>query len=71
MMVIIYVCNILKWDRAIPIAGVIFMAIMLGKDIRNPLQYSINRILNTLAGIIIAVAVDYLLPYGRDEREPA
>ncbi|HEX2946278.1 MAG TPA: aromatic acid exporter family protein [Clostridia bacterium] len=71
MMVIIYICNILKWDKAIPIAGVIFMAIMLGKDIRNPLQYSINRILNTFAGIVVAVAVDYAIPSARRGREPA
>lgn len=71
VMLIIYICDILKWDKAIPIAGVIFMAIMLGKDIKNPLQYSLNRILNTFAGIVIAVAIDYLIPSARKERESA
>jgi uncharacterized membrane protein YgaE (UPF0421/DUF939 family) len=65
MMILIYICNIFNWDKAIPIAGVIFMAIMLGMNIKNPLQYSISRILNTFVGISIAVLVDYLIPSGR------
>jgi uncharacterized membrane protein YgaE (UPF0421/DUF939 family) len=71
MMVIVYICSILEWDNAIPIAGVIFMAIMLGKDIKNPLQYSVNRILNAFGGIVVAVAVDYAIPSGGKDRNPA
>ena len=62
MMIVIYVCSIFNWDKAIAIAGVIFMAIMLNPDIKNPLKYSISRILNTFIGIVIAVLIDYLLP---------
>ncbi len=71
MIVIVYILGIFKLDNAIPIAGVIFMAIMLGKDIKNPLQYSVNRILNTFAGIVVAVAVDYAIPSGEKGRDPA
>ncbi len=69
IMVISCICSMLKLDRAIPIAGVIFMAIMLGKDIKDPLQYSINRILNTFAGIVVAVAVDYAVPSGGKDKD--
>lgn len=62
MMAVIYVCHVLNLDKAISIAGVVFMAIMLGTNIKDPLQYSIGRIINTLIGISIAVIVDYLLP---------
>lgn len=67
MLLIIWICNIFKWDKAIPIAGVIFVAIMLGTNISNPLKYSIGRILNTFIGIVIAVIMDYLIPMNKKQ----
>jgi uncharacterized membrane protein YgaE (UPF0421/DUF939 family) len=69
MVVIIFICNIFNWDNTIPIAGVIFLAIMLGTNMKNPLQYSINRILSTFTGIAVAVIVDYLIPSGGKTEE--
>jgi uncharacterized membrane protein YgaE (UPF0421/DUF939 family) len=65
MMVVIYLCSIFNLDKAIPIAGVIFMAIMLSPDMKDPLRYSVSRIANTFIGISIAVIIDYLIPSGR------
>lgn len=61
MLVLIFICNVFKWDRAVSIAGVVFMSIMLNLNNKNPLQYSFNRVLDTLIGIMIAVAVNYLI----------
>jgi uncharacterized membrane protein YgaE (UPF0421/DUF939 family) len=58
---LIFICNTFKWDRAVPIAGVMFAAIMLSLNNKNPLQYSFSRVLDTFAGIVIAVAVNYLI----------
>ncbi len=58
---LIFICNTFKWDRAVPIAGVMFAAIMLSLNNKNPLQYSFSRVLDTFVGIVIAVAVNYLI----------
>lgn len=58
---LIFICNTFKWDRAVPIAGVMFAAIMLSLNNKNPLQYSFSRVFNTFVGIVIAVAVNYLV----------
>lgn len=59
--VLIFICNTFKWDRAVPIAGVMFAAIMLSLNNKNPIQYSFSRVLCTFAGIVIAVAVNHLV----------
>lgn len=69
MAAIILLSYSLNLESAVPIAGVIFMAIMLGTNISNPLSYSISRILNTVVGIIIAVFVDYLIPTHSNEND--
>lgn len=61
IMVLIFICNAFEWDRAVPIAGVVFAAVMLSLNNKNPLQYSLSRVLATFLGIAIAVAVNYLI----------
>lgn len=58
---LIFICNTFNWDRAVPIAGVMFAAIMLSLNNKNPIQYSFSRVLDTFIGIVIAVAVNYLV----------
>lgn len=58
---LIFICNTFKWDRAVPIAGVVFASIMLSLNNKNPLQYSASRVLDTLIGIVLAVIVNYLI----------
>jgi uncharacterized membrane protein YgaE (UPF0421/DUF939 family) len=60
-MVLIFICSAFKWDRAVPIAGVMFAAIMLSLNNKNPLQYSFSRVLDTFVGIVVAVAVNYFI----------
>jgi uncharacterized membrane protein YgaE (UPF0421/DUF939 family) len=59
MIGVVYLCNFLKWHRPIPIAGVVFMAIMVSLNGKNPFFYSINRISDTFIGIAVAVGVNY------------
>ena len=60
MIAVIYFCNLLRWRKPISIAGVVFIAIMVSLGGKNPVQYSINRILDTFIGITVAVVVNYL-----------
>jgi uncharacterized membrane protein YgaE (UPF0421/DUF939 family) len=62
IIIIIYICKSLKWNASIVIACVVFLSIMIDGD--NILQYSIFRLLDTTAGIIIALLVNYfILPH--------
>ncbi len=60
-LVLIFICNTFNWDRAVPIAGVMFSAIMLSLNNKNPLLYSFSRVIDTFIGIVIAVSVNYII----------
>ncbi|KOF56877.1 hypothetical protein AGR56_09595 [Clostridium sp. DMHC 10] len=60
IIIIIYICNILNWNKSISIACIVFTAIMTNLNGRNPFSYSFNRLLDTLLGITIALAVNYI-----------
>lgn len=61
IMVVIYMCNLLGWNKSISIAGIVFCVIMTNLDGRNPVFYALNRIVDTFIGIIIAVLVNYFI----------
>lgn len=61
IIVLISVCNMLNWNKAIPIAGVVFMAVMVNLNGKNPIFYSANRLIDTFIGIAVALAVNYLI----------
>ena len=63
IVIIIYICKVLKWQDSTVIACVVFLIIMIESD-SNILQYSIFRLLDTTSGIIIALLVNYfVLPH--------
>ena len=59
--VVIYICNSLKWSKSVSIACIVFMAIMVNLNGKNPFSYSINRITDTFIGIIVSVLVNYFI----------
>ncbi|RRJ66782.1 aromatic acid exporter family protein [Paenibacillus oralis] len=62
VMVVIYICNLLKWNKSVSIACIVFLAIMLNlKPGENPLSYGFHRITDTLIGIAVAVIVNYVV----------
>ncbi|SHH86208.1 FUSC family protein [Clostridium grantii] len=61
IVVVIYICDSLGWNKAVSIACIVFCVIMTNLSGRNPFFYSISRILDTFIGIIIAVAVNYII----------
>ncbi len=61
IIIVIYICNLLKWKGSVSIAGIVFISIMVNLGERDPLFYSINRLADTLLGIIVAMAVNYFI----------
>lgn len=60
VMIVIYICNLLKWNKSVSIGCIVFLAIMLNlQPGESPLFYGINRITDTLIGIVVAVIVNY------------
>ena len=58
--IIAVICELLHWEKGILIAVVVFASIMLTTDL-NLLWYSINWVIVTFIGILIAVAVNELI----------
>jgi uncharacterized membrane protein YgaE (UPF0421/DUF939 family) len=61
IVLIIAILNYLNWNSSISIAGIVFMAIMVNLNGRSPLLYGTNRIIDTVIGITVALAVNYLV----------
>lgn len=58
---VIFLCNLMKWNKSISIAGIVFIAIMVNLGGKSPWLYSINRVLDTFIGISVAILVNYLV----------
>lgn len=68
VILLIYICNLLNLNSSIPIAGIVFMAIMVNLNGKSPILYSVNRIIDTFIGISVALLVNYLLvPYNNSD----
>jgi uncharacterized membrane protein YgaE (UPF0421/DUF939 family) len=61
MIVIIYLCNYIRWGSSASIAGLVFMSIMISIKQEQLIAYGIDRISNTLIGIIVTIVVNNLI----------
>ncbi len=61
LIVVVYICDSFNWNKSVTIACIVFMAIMLNLNGRSPMVYSINRIIDTLLGIMVAIFVNYFI----------
>ncbi|WP_223067380.1 FUSC family protein [Paenibacillus caui] len=60
VMVVIYLCNLLHWKKSVSIGCIVFLAIMLNlQNGESPMSYGLNRIIDTVIGIVVAVIVNY------------
>ncbi|SNS53728.1 Uncharacterized membrane protein YgaE, UPF0421/DUF939 family [Anaerovirgula multivorans] len=65
---IILVMNKLHWRESISIGSVVFIGIFLNADTKY-VSYSLHRLLDTSVGIIVAVAINYMIyPPTYDEK---
>lgn len=61
IVLIIYICDLLDWNKSITISCTVFLVIMLNLKGRSPVSYSMSRIIDTFIGIAIAVLVNYYI----------
>lgn len=61
IIIVIYICNLLKWDKSVTIACIVFIGIMINLTDKTPLYYSIHRTLDTFIGIIVSVLVNMFI----------
>ena len=63
IIIVIYLCNVIKKNGAINIACIVFLAVTTVHAFGNPIYYTLNRIIETLFGIFIALIVNkFILP---------
>lgn len=63
IIVVIYSCNLLKKPGAINVSCIAFLGVTTIHAFTDPLYYAVNRIIETLFGILIALLVNkFILP---------
>lgn len=58
IVVVIYVCNLLKRQGSISVSCIVFLAVTTAHAYANPVYYSANRAFETFMGIIISILVN-------------
>ncbi|MFU0824159.1 FUSC family protein [Clostridium sp.] len=61
IVILIYICDMLGYNKSISIACIVFIAIMVNLNDKTPLSYSTHRLIETFIGIFIAVLVNYFI----------
>lgn len=61
ILIVISLSNYFKWKQSVSIGCIVFLAIMTNLNGKTPFNYSVNRLLDTLIGIFVAVLVNYLV----------
>ncbi len=61
IVIVIYVCNLFKWQGTIKIAIIVFLAIGLGTSSGNQVSYAFYRTLDTFIGLIISGLINYFV----------
>lgn len=61
IIIVIHLCNKLGWNKSISIASIVFISITLNVEEGSELYYSLNRILDTIVGIVVAVIVNFII----------
>jgi len=61
IVVIIYLCNLLKQKEAIVLACVVFLSIIINLSDGSVHLYAFNRVLDTFIGIVLATVINYFI----------
>lgn len=62
---LILVCQLFRWAGAIQPGGVMLSIILFRTPVESYISYSINRIVDTGIGVLVALLINYLLPRER------
>jgi ribosomal protein S18 acetylase RimI-like enzyme len=61
VVVIIYLCNVLRLQASVPISIVVYLIILIGRKDLSPLAYGMVRLAETVYGIFVAYVVNRFL----------
>lgn len=61
VIIVIYICNLLRVSQSIAIALVVFVIITAGVQQESPFLYALNRCVDTAIGTLISILVNALL----------
>jgi uncharacterized membrane protein YgaE (UPF0421/DUF939 family) len=61
IVVLITTCNLLRLSDSIVIGCVVFLVIALEQTVRTPFISSVQRLLDTAAGVAVAITVNHLI----------
>lgn len=67
---VIYLLNLIKKQGCIPIACIVFLAVTTANAYKAPVYYTVNRIIETLFGIVIGLLVNYYVTPPKDFHKP-
>lgn len=61
VVLVITVCDQMNWDESVTIALIVFLSVMIVQEHGERLSYSINRIIATFLGVVIATFINILV----------
>lgn len=61
IVLVIYICNLFKWQGTIKISSIVFLAILLGFEQGGQLQYALFRTVDTFVGVSISTLINYFV----------
>ncbi|WMM25265.1 aromatic acid exporter family protein [Tissierella sp. MB52-C2] len=69
LIIIITICNIFKWEKAVRMAMIVFLSIALNYEGQARFYYAVFRTLDTLIGVVIGTAINYFIrpPNGEEK----
>ncbi|NMA55560.1 MAG: hypothetical protein GX952_06470 [Firmicutes bacterium] len=71
ILTVIYLCNLFNKSSAAVISSIVVLAIIIGVGEKSPYLYALDRMLDTAAGIVIALLVNkYIYPHKNGEQIP-
>lgn len=68
VIILIEMCQMFKWIGGIQPGGVVLCIILFNTPVDTFVQYSINRMLDTAIGVVVALFINLLLPKERVDR---
>lgn len=61
VVIIIYVFDLLAWNKALTLSGIVFLSTMLTLGDKSPLEYGFSRLFETFLGIVIALVINFFV----------
>ncbi|MBC8591383.1 FUSC family protein [Wansuia hejianensis] len=61
LIILINICNYFQWEKAVKMAMVVFLVIVLGYGEQDRYGYALHRTLDTLVGVIVGTSINYFV----------